>query len=125
MSATLEELNEIAHQWSKQIKSEVVEGRTAIGGGSAPGQTLPTKRLKITANKSAESIAEALRRHGPPIIGRIEDDHLFLDPRTVLPEEHQTVAKRSQFTHLISTPLTRYLRDPNRDSQWKWFNFQS
>ncbi len=102
MSATLEELNEIANHWSKQIKSEVVEGRTAIGGGSAPGQTLPTKRLKITASKSAESIAEVLRRHDPPIIGRIEDDHLFLDPRTVLPEEHQTVA--NALNSLASSP---------------------
>ena len=96
MAASLKELEKVATAWSKHIQSEVVEGRTAIGGGSAPGQTLPTKRLMVTVEASAGSIAGSLRRNVPPIIGRIEDDYLFLDPRTVLPEERQTVSEALQ-----------------------------
>lgn len=96
MSVTLEALDEVVQDWSKQIKSEVVEGRTAIGGGSAPGQTLPTKRLMVTIDGSADAIAKSLRQHEPPIIGRIEDDRVFLDARTVLPEERRDVADALQ-----------------------------
>ncbi len=93
MSATLYELDDVAKQWSREIDSEVVDGRTAIGGGSAPGQTLPTKRLMITARVSAEAVAEQMRRHEIPVIGRIEDERFFLDPRTVLPDERGGVAE--------------------------------
>ena len=93
MAATLGELDDVAKQWSREIQSEVVDGRTAIGGGSAPGQTLPTRRLMISAEMPAEAIAEQMRRHSPPVIGRIEGEQFFLDPRTVLPEERDAVAE--------------------------------
>lgn len=93
MSLSIDELHQVAIDWSGEIDAEVVDGRTAIGGGSAPGQTLPTKRLKISIDQSAEKLAAKLRTNDTPIIGRIEDDRLFLDPRTVLPEERAEVAK--------------------------------
>ena len=93
MSAGIDELLQVATDWAAEIEAEVVDGRTAIGGGSAPGQTLPTKRLKINIDRSAEELAAKLRSNETPIIGRIEDDRLFLDPRTVLPEERVEVAK--------------------------------
>ena len=92
MSATVDELNEVAIDWSGKIEAEIVDGRTAIGGGSAPGQTLLTRRLKIAIDQPAEKLAARLRNNETPIIGRIEDDRLFLDPRTVLPEERAKVA---------------------------------
>ena len=92
MGATLDELADVAKQWSREIDSEVVDGRTVIGGGSAPGQTLSTRRLMITARLSVEAVAEKMRRYDPPVIGRIEEERFFLDPRTVLPEERDAVA---------------------------------
>ena len=92
MAATLDELADVAKQWSREIDSEVVDGRTVIGGGSAPGQTLSTRRLMITARLSVEAVAEKMRRYDPPVIGRIEEERFFLDPRTVLPEERDAVA---------------------------------
>ena len=91
MSASIEELERVATLWSQEIESQVVDGLTAIGGGSAPGQTLPTKRLMINLELPAETIGEHLRNFDPPIIGRIENEGYFLDPRTVLPEERDTV----------------------------------
>ncbi len=93
MSITLDELGEVAKRWSSEIESRIVDGRTAIGGGSAPGQTLPTKRLEVTAKLPAEEIAEKMRGFAIPVIGRIEDGAFYLDPRTVLPEERDDVAQ--------------------------------
>ena len=93
MVASLDELDDVAKQWSREIDSEVVVGRTAIGGGSAPGQSLPTRRLMISAEVPAEAIAEQMRRHSPSVIGRIEDERFFLDPRTVLPKERDDVVR--------------------------------
>lgn len=92
MSATTDELERVADGWSHVVTSKVVDGRTAVGGGSAPGQTLPTKRLMINADIAADAIARGLRRNDPPIIGRIENERFFLDPRTVLPKEREAVA---------------------------------
>ena len=93
MSASIEELERVATLWSQEIESQVVDGLTAIGGGSAPGQTLPTKRLMINLGLPAETIGEHLRNFELPIIGRIENEGYFLDPRTVLPEERDSVAE--------------------------------
>lgn len=93
MAVTLDELDDVAKQWSREIESEVVDGRTAIGGGSAPGQTLSTRRLMISAEIPAETIAEQMRSYSPPVIGRIEDERFYIDPRTVLPEERGIVTE--------------------------------
>ena len=39
----------------------------------------------------AQILSRKLRKHDPPIIARINDDTLFLDPRSVLPEEDHAV----------------------------------
>jgi L-seryl-tRNA(Ser) seleniumtransferase len=61
-------------------------GESAVGGGSLPGETLPTALLAIGCT-DAEARAAALRARRLPVIGRIQRDHLLLDPRTVLPEQ--------------------------------------
>ena len=91
MAMSLGELEEVVARWSQEIESEVVDGRTAIGGGSAPGQTLPTKRLMVSAGISADKIARLMRCHSPPVIGRIEGERFYLDARTVLSEERDDV----------------------------------
>ena len=93
MSTPLHELADVAERWSDEVESRVVDGRTAVGGGSAPGQTLPTKRLEITTKLPVEAIAKKMRGFATPIIGRIEDESFYLDPRTVLPKERDDVAE--------------------------------
>ncbi len=68
------------------IQAAVVEGDSAIGGGSLPGQSLPTKLLSI-AVPNPSALARRLRSTSPPVIARIEDDRLVLDLRTVLPSQ--------------------------------------
>ena len=43
---------------------------------------------------SAVRLDAKLRAGDPPVIGRIEDDRLVLDLRTVLPEEEELLAQR-------------------------------
>jgi L-seryl-tRNA(Ser) seleniumtransferase len=68
----------------------VVDGRSTVGGGSLPGETLPTRLLALPA-LHPDQLAVALRNADPPVVSRIEDDRLVLDPRTVLPEEEQAL----------------------------------
>jgi L-seryl-tRNA(Ser) seleniumtransferase len=71
-------------------KIEMAEGRSLVGGGSTPAQSLPTMVLRIAGACYSASALEArlrLTTDGPPVIARIEDDRLLLDLRTVFPEQ--------------------------------------
>jgi L-seryl-tRNA(Ser) seleniumtransferase len=83
--ATLSQMGELPG-----VSLRVVDSLSMVGGGSLPGQTLPTKALAISVS-SVEALAERLRRTDPPLIGRIEDNQLLLDPRTVLPEQDKVM----------------------------------
>jgi L-seryl-tRNA(Ser) seleniumtransferase len=72
------------HGW----RADVVQGASAIGGGSAPGVELPTWLVAIEKTGTTPGGLEAaLRRQMPPIIARIERDRVLLDFRTVLPDQ--------------------------------------
>ncbi len=93
ISADPAELKRRARRWARHLreaglKAEVIEGRSAIGGGSLPGETLPTWLLALRL-PSPDAAAQALRNYRPPIIARIEEDLLLFDPRTVFPEEEE------------------------------------
>ena len=73
---------------------------STIGGGSLPGETLPSWAIAIDCGGmkgGAEALAKRLRDGTPPVLGRIEEERVLLDPRTVLEEEEepllQTVSK--------------------------------
>lgn len=64
------------------------EGVSAVGGGSLPGQQLPTTLVCLrSAQITAQRLAHALRWQEPAVFARIEQDEVVLDPRTVLPNE--------------------------------------
>ena len=64
-----------------------------VGGGSTPGVTLPSRALVIEVEgRSAAALAAVLRAGPPPVVGRIADDRLLLDLRTVDPEEDDNLA---------------------------------
>ena len=70
------------------ITVDLVPAESTVGGGSLPGEQLPTTALAVTplAGRAAD-LLRRLREHDPPVIGRIEQDRVLLDPRTVLPDE--------------------------------------
>lgn len=79
------------------VRGTVVDGLSTIGGGSAPGSTLPTRLLELRhTDLSAHALEARLRSLDPPIIARIENDIVVLDLRTVLPADDDVLAR-----HLI------------------------
>lgn len=79
---------------SDGIPADVIDGESTIGGGSAPGVTLPTRLIRIRHPALTASALEAhLRRQDPPVIARIENECVVLDLRTVDPIDDDVVAR--------------------------------
>ena len=88
IAASTDRLESRVRDWRKTLgRGDSVEGESTIGGGSLPGETLPTRLLSLGSEAGADTLARDLRKGDPPVIGRIEDGRVLLDPRTVLPEE--------------------------------------
>ncbi|MBN1640256.1 MAG: L-seryl-tRNA(Sec) selenium transferase [Anaerolineae bacterium] len=88
LALSLDELAARAQRWAERlqdagIEASVIDGRSAAGGGSLPGESVPTRLLAI-AVPSPDGAAARLRAHDPAVIARIEHDLLCIDPRTVL-----------------------------------------
>ena len=67
---------------------EVIDGRSQVGSGSLPGNTLPTCLVALTpSGVSVESLAQALRALNPPVIGRMLGGKVLLDMRCLLDPE--------------------------------------
>ncbi len=67
-------------------RAGVQPGRSALGGGSLPGDELETRLVVLDAEGvpgGAEELTRRLRTGDPPIVARIEDGRVLLDPRTV------------------------------------------
>ncbi|NCP88320.1 MAG: L-seryl-tRNA(Sec) selenium transferase [Anaerolineae bacterium CG_4_9_14_3_um_filter_57_17] len=85
ISQTPETLRARAESWQRQTDlGQVVPAESTVGGGSLPGQNLPTWALSLPV-KSPDKFLAQLRRSSPPIIARAENERVILDPRTVLP----------------------------------------
>lgn len=80
----LDDLRATAQRWAQSLGGQVIEGHSAVGGGSLPGETLPTALLALSL-PAPDAVAARLRLGDPPVIARIADGRLLLDPRTVLP----------------------------------------
>ncbi len=78
---------------SEDLKSEVVDGDSVIGGGAAPSSVLRTRLIALTHKRfSADELAAGLRKSEPPIIARVEDGRVLLDLRTVFPNQDAIVS---------------------------------
>jgi L-seryl-tRNA(Ser) seleniumtransferase len=96
ISAAPADLHERAERWRAALSSRqpfpsgvelaVWPGESAVGGGSLPGETLPTHLLAISAPQ-VEQAAARLRTHRNAVVCRIQRDALLFDPRTVLPAQ--------------------------------------
>jgi L-seryl-tRNA(Ser) seleniumtransferase len=100
ISAPLSEIERRAKVWAQEFgdQARVIDGESMIGGGSLPGGTLPTRLVAIGQQSKttkehglAQTLAETLRSRQPPVVGRISENVLLLDPRSVLPEEDKVV----------------------------------
>jgi L-seryl-tRNA(Ser) seleniumtransferase len=94
IAATPEQVRTRANEWSVTLNQrrwkscQVIPGRSTVGGGSLPGETLPTYLLALTVTHP-DQFLKRLRTCQPPVIARLEEDHVVLDPRSVLPEQDE------------------------------------
>lgn len=70
--------------------AEVRDGRSMIGGGSLPEESLPTALVVLPGVRAASRVAARLRASG--IVPRVEDGRVLLDPRTIAPDDDERVA---------------------------------
>ena len=108
ISIPLIELGKRAQRWVDACGSnaEVLASKSTIGGGSLPGQDLPTMVCAITPlTMSVEIFTEILRHNSKPIISRISEGKVILDPRTVMPEDDVLIENvlREIFTEYTHT----------------------
>jgi len=99
IAAPLPQLEARAQGWAQElaeagIPAEVIAGESTVGGGSLPGESFPTRLLALARSETGQSIevvAARLRTGRPPVVARINEGRLLLDPRTVLPEQDQAL----------------------------------
>ncbi len=80
-----------AHKLAQRLAEDgisgcsVVEGKSVLGGGSTPMQSMPSPLVAIEGRpgRSATHLESGLRSHDPPVVARIEKDRVLLDLRTV------------------------------------------
>lgn len=77
------------------LQTSVIDGYSTVGGGSLPGQQLPTKLVAIDIHP-LDAFARRLRLGSTKVVGRIQNDQFLIDPRTLRPH---------QITPLIETIL--------------------
>lgn len=76
------------------LKFEIVDGVSAVGGGAAPNVVLETALIAVShARLSASRIEFALRNAKTPVITRIVDDRVIIDLRTVSEDDESEILK--------------------------------
>ena len=72
---------------------EIVETHSTVGGGALPLAELPGWALSLRPKQiSLNDLAQYLRQGSPPVIGRIQDHRLIIDPRTLLEKDQDLLA---------------------------------
>ena len=94
LNAPVETLRQRAARLGRRLRTEGVEARgrataATLGGGTTPEETLPSYGLELPGGRT---VLDALRYAEPPIVGRMENDRVILDLRTVFPDQDRRLA---------------------------------
>lgn len=101
ISDSIDQIKLRAESWIKFLgQGELLEGRSTVGGGSLPGETLPTWLVGFSGSH-LNKLLTALRNTQPPIIARLEGEKLVIDPRTIL--DHQEEALLSNLKDILGS----------------------
>ena len=98
IAAPLDEIDRRAAAWAESLRragvaAAVVDGESTVGGGSLPGEMLPTRLVSLevhrdrSATAAAGRLAARLRANDPPVVARVDRGRVLLDARTVAPSE--------------------------------------
>jgi L-seryl-tRNA(Ser) seleniumtransferase len=93
---------------SAELTAQAVPVESLIGGGTAPSARLQSAAVSLRhAVLQPQALLLALRRLEPPVVGRIHEDQVLLDLRTVEPEFDSTLASLLQQIGLKSEAAHR------------------
>ena len=92
------ELENRSYHWQTALGEGVLvlRGRSTIGGGSLPGETLETWLLALECDAvpgGPDEVLRRLRESSTPVIARIEDGRVVIDPRSVFMEEEDALLR--------------------------------
>ena len=89
----VETIKSTAENWQQFLGTgDVIQGCSTVGGGSLPTEEMPTYLLALNPPKP-DAFLQGLRNAHPPVIARIEEDRVLLDPRTVFPEQEASLLR--------------------------------
>lgn len=86
-------LRERAQALAARCGGAVADGTSLVGGGAAPDRAVPSPVVRVDV-ADADAAAGRLRAGDPPVVARVADDALWVDPRTVDPGDDDLVAGR-------------------------------
>jgi L-seryl-tRNA(Ser) seleniumtransferase len=93
LNASQAVLTRRARALAEAVDGEIVSGAARVGGGALPLLELPGPVVRVPAGPSgAGELARRLRGGDPPVVARIQQDQLLLDPRTLTDAEATEVA---------------------------------
>jgi seryl-tRNA(Sec) selenium transferase len=72
---------------------EIVDSAAAFGGGSTPGEEIPSAAIRLRSRRSADEIARRLQENEPPVLGTVREGAFQLDLRTILAEDEAPLAE--------------------------------
>ncbi len=76
-----------------EFTASLEDGASVIGGGSTPGESLPSRLVAVRHRHHRPDLLEKLlRESSPPVVARVERDRLLLDVRTVLEDQDEQLA---------------------------------
>ena len=85
LATPVDELRRRAGELTAGTTARVIDTRAVLGGGTTPTETIASVSVAVPGN--AAELHRKLLGLSPPIVGRISEDELTLDLRTVLPQE--------------------------------------
>jgi L-seryl-tRNA(Ser) seleniumtransferase len=86
----------------KYARIEMVEASSTVGGGALPLAELPGWAISIIPkDTSLHTLTSRLRRCDPPVIGRVQDNRLLVDPRTLGIEEENLLISALQWAFTL------------------------
>jgi L-seryl-tRNA(Ser) seleniumtransferase len=87
-------LEQRAQRLAAAIGGAIVRTTARVGGGALPLLELPGPAVALEPGPAgADALAAALRAGDPPLVGRIQDGAVLLDPRTLSDEEAEVAAR--------------------------------
>jgi L-seryl-tRNA(Ser) seleniumtransferase len=71
---------------------EIRDGYSQAGGGSLPGVEIPTVLVAVRTAQRVHELESGLREHEPPVMVRVSNGQLLLDPRALCPGDIDVIA---------------------------------